>query len=268
MIPDFSVKTSREIISINSSEKYYWQASSGFTLLELVISMTIVSMVVVVLYFAFSTGSRVWDRDLEQEDEQSRLEAVLRLINNDMSRMVPYDMNHEGKVLSLPAGGSSSFFYVTGNGTGSMAGTGAGLYFSVLFVDECEGDTEQCLYLYKSPRPEEKLVDEAKKFRNAGERQRELFGPGTEIAENSILLVPGVEDFLISYSSEEFKAFTGTEPKDDERSFLKEGSLDGQEWIEQGLPGQVRVSFTLKDQKLMVHSPVYKASGSKTGSNE
>ena len=68
-----SVKTSRTFISTDGCPKGSPAGSSGFTLLELIVSMTIISMIVLVLYFAFSIGARSWEGDDPQSGHEVRL---------------------------------------------------------------------------------------------------------------------------------------------------------------------------------------------------
>ncbi len=229
---------------------------SGFTLLELIISMTIISMVVLVLYFAFSTGVRVWDRDDSQASEYERIEAVLRLVETDLAEAVPYNMNWEMGSLALFTGGKTSLYYVTGNGTGAMAGAGAGLFFTALYAGDCPEDPETCLFLYKSPRPHPEYVENVDDFRGATEIQREYFKPGGHIEQNSILLLKGVESLKFTFSIDEFQPFGMSRDDSGEVSFMDEGDLSEDHWNQDDLPGQVRLSFMLDEKSYTVHAAV------------
>ncbi len=228
---------------------------SGFTLLELIVSMTIISMVVLVLYFAFSIGSRVWDDDSEKIDENARLEAVLRLVKNDLSQAVPYKMNWEKGSISLFAGGPSSAFYVTRNGTGSFSGPGAGLYFVFLYADNCPENSKKCLYLYKSPRPGPEFIRAVDQFRATGELERRHYTPGTKMMEKSIPILEDTDNIQFSYSQDEFIPFSNT-GHETMNMPPEENPLPEDHWLRSELPAQARFLFEYKDRKYFIQVPV------------
>lgn len=250
-----SVKISDEFISHDVCPDTLSNHSQGFTLLELIVSMTIISMVVLVLYFAFSTGVRSWDSDVVHGEQEMRLEAVLRLMEDDLGHAVPYNMNWQKGPVSLFAGGPRTMFYVTGNGTGAFSGAGAGLFFSILYVDDCPDETLDCLFVYKSFRPSPEYISSADQFRTASEFQRENFSPDTEIAEKSLLVLKGLEGMNFSYSSERFAAFAGTN-SDGASQLMDDNQLDEEFWVSDELPGQVRIDFSFDDRDFFVLVPV------------
>jgi prepilin-type N-terminal cleavage/methylation domain-containing protein len=252
----FSVKISKEFTSSNNCLTGSPGKNLGFTLMELMVSMTIISMVVVVLYFAFSIGSRSWDKDDLRTGREVRLEAVLRLIQDDLLNAVPYEMNWEKGTISLFAGGPGSLFYVTGNGAGAVSGAGAGLFFTFLYVDECPETTEDCLFLYKTSRPSPEFVSSVDQFTSGSEFQRLHFSPGTEIANKSILIQDSLNDLNISYSSEAFIPFAGSGHEAPETYTLSNDVLPEDQWTAEKLPGQVRLVFSFEDREYVVHVPV------------
>lgn len=256
MIPDISARISETPVWNKFSPAKIPGSCSGFTLLELIISMTIISMLVMVLYFSFSVGSRAWNDDSSEEDHTARLEAVLRLLDRDLSGTVPYNMNWEKGSISLFAGGPNSLFYVTKNGTGSFAGPGSGLYFSLIFIDHCPENSDKCLYLYKSPRPGPDFVDAVDRFRAAGETGRRNFHPGDDISRNSMAILAGLEDLSLSYSQKEFLPFADSGREAMKDPFAREGELAEKDWLSNDLPGQARASFTLHDREYAVQVPV------------
>lgn len=76
---------------------------NGFTLLEIVISMLIISMLVLIVYFVFAVGVNVW-RDQEKGTEPvARKEILLRLFKADLSQLVEYKLTREQEeVFFLP----------------------------------------------------------------------------------------------------------------------------------------------------------------------
>lgn len=252
----FSVKILKEFTSSNNCLTGSPGKNLGFTLMELMVSMTIISMVVVVLYFAFSMGSRSWDKDDLRTGREVRLETVLRLIQDDLLNAVPYAMNWEKGSISLFAGGPRSIFYVTGNGAGAVSGAGAGLFFTFLYVDECLETTEECLFLYKASRPSPEFVSTVDEFTSTSEFQRLNFSPGTEIANKSILIQNNLDDLNISYSSEDFIPFAGSGHEAPETYTLSNDVLPEDQWTAKELPGQVRLVFSFEDREYVVHVPV------------
>lgn len=229
--------------------------SSGFTLLELVVAMTIVSLVVLTLYQAFSVGVRVWDSDERPVEDVVRLEAALRLLHDDIYMSTGYDINWREGSTPLFAGGPGSVFYVTRNGTGALGGAGYGLFFSALYLDDCPNSDAECLYLFKSSRPLREFVEEVHSFRQGTEFEREHYRPGSYLAENSIKVLDGVEDWNISYSPEEFRPFAGLEEEQPDQRLHERGRLSEDEWVQEEHPGRVRIAFKHEDSEYVTHVP-------------
>jgi len=253
----FSMKTSKEDTS-DDHPGTISPVSPGFTLLELVVSLTIISLIVLVLYQAFSTGARVWDRDNGQFDETLRLQGVLRLLEEDMIQAVPYNMNWQEGETQLFAGGTGYISYVTGNGKGAFSGADAGLFFSTLFVDVCPDESRNCLYLFKSPYPSREFVSMVQDFRTGTEFQRQHFLPDPYLAERAVPVIKGVEELNFSYSREDFAPFAGTVDTQQHQILHEEGRLTEKEWISDELPGRIRIYFVLEEQEYAVHVPVGK----------
>ncbi|HOP48424.1 MAG TPA: prepilin-type N-terminal cleavage/methylation domain-containing protein [Desulfobacteraceae bacterium] len=57
----------------------------GFTLLELMISMTIVSLIVLIIFGAFRIGIRAWEKGERDIESQQRLRTVLGLVKRQLS---------------------------------------------------------------------------------------------------------------------------------------------------------------------------------------
>jgi len=58
---------------------------NGFTLLELMISLTIVSLIVLIVFGAFRIGIRAWEKGERDLESQQRLRTVLGLIKRQLS---------------------------------------------------------------------------------------------------------------------------------------------------------------------------------------
>lgn len=232
--------------------------ASGFTLLELIIALSMVSLLVLVLHQAFSIGVRVWEGRQEASEDILRQEAALRLLQEDLESIQPYTMQWEKGELRLFAGGPRSLFYVTENGHGASSRAGSGLFFTLLYLQECAQNRQDCLYLSKIPVPSPEYVQEVDRFRSLGETERERFAPGDFLAEESILLQEGLSQARFSYSQQESIPFGGLEedqtPEDLQQR--QEGGLQEEHWVKEELPAQIMISLEREGQQITIHSPV------------
>ena len=131
------------------------QNSEGFTLLEMVISMTILSMVVLMIYFSFSVGVDLWRKKQESDNPLQRLELALRLLSKDLESVVDYTCQWEKGTTYFFAGSQSCLFYVTRNGLGAVAREDKALFFTCLYLKSGpDGDME----LFVSKTPDRKSV--------------------------------------------------------------------------------------------------------------
>ena len=231
------------------------ERSKGFTLLELLLSLSIISLVLLVLYQAFSVGFRVWERDQELSGEMFRLEAVLKLLEEDMLQAVPYNMNWKEGGIQLFAGGPKSVYYVTGNGTGAISGPDAGLFFCALYSDSCPDGQGECLYLHKSPRPAPEFVEAVNEFRGTP-TPRGHYDAGAHLRDEGIVILENAADINFSYIAEEFVPFAGMQEIKDHAPIYEKDFQHEEEWILNQLPGQIRVSFVLDEEEYFVHVPV------------
>lgn len=225
------------------------ERSPGFTLLELIISMTITAMVVLVVYSAFSMGVRVWERQDQGNEELRREEIMLRLLDHDFAAQVPYNTLWEANALSFAVGGPKTLFYVTRNGFGALRRQGKALFFTCLFVDRDENDAN-ALYLYKVPEPSPDLLREIRGFLGMSTAMRAAYVPPDRIRQDAVLIADGFERLLFSFSADFFEPFAGS-PEEVIRQRMitaSDDSLDLEEWIEEGLPGQVQLFYQGQDE--------------------
>ena len=227
----------------------------GFTLFELLLSLSIISLVLLVLYQAFSVGFRVWERDQELSGEMFRLEAVLKLLEEDMLQAVPYNMNWKEGEIQLFAGGPGSIYYVTGNGAGAISGPDAGLFFCVLYSNSCPDGQGECLYLHKSPRPAPKFVEAVNEFRGTPTPHRH-YDAGAHLRDEGIVILENAADINFSYIAEDFVPFAGWQGMQGHESIYEKDLQPEEEWIFNHLPGQIRIAFVLDEEKYLVHVSV------------
>ena len=60
-------------------------SSSGFTLLELILSLTILSVVLLLIFGALRVGTRAWEKGEKDVEIQQRRRAVLDLIQKQIA---------------------------------------------------------------------------------------------------------------------------------------------------------------------------------------
>lgn len=139
----------------------------GFTLLEMIVSMVIVSGIVLAVYTAYSTVVRTWETSQEQAAE-FRLEAIgTRLLVEDWKTLATYTFSTErGKYLFF-FGSPNRLAYVTTHGLGAHRAVRGGLFFTMLFIVPTENGVG--LFCYKTDLPEVELSDLVRLYRAGGQ---------------------------------------------------------------------------------------------------
>ena len=221
---------------------------TGFTLLELIISMTIISMVVLVIYSAFAMGSRVWERQGRDTELQRREEVLVRLLLDDAAGLVPYTTLWEGRETFFMAGGPGTLFYVTRNGFGARRRGDAALFFGCLYLDE-DDQGDLGIYLLKMPEPNPDLLRAVRGFSTLSEGAMERYTLPDTLRRDAVLILSGLSEAAFSYAADPFLPFHGP-PEDalEPASTLRdEDDLELGEWTEQQLPGQILLRYALED---------------------
>jgi len=67
-----------------------WRAEAGLTLLELLVSITIVSLLATTALFAWRVGSSAWQKASERMEKDRTVLAVHELLEEQIASMVPY----------------------------------------------------------------------------------------------------------------------------------------------------------------------------------
>jgi len=65
-------------------------ATAGFTLLELIITFTILSLMLVMIFGALRLGSSSWDRGEETAERYQRMRIVIKLLSQQLKSAFPY----------------------------------------------------------------------------------------------------------------------------------------------------------------------------------
>lgn len=86
---------------------------SGFTLLELILAMAILSMVVLMIGSGFRLGIKAWEKGEAEAQETQRLRALSGLISQNVKSIYPYKMKIEGKKVIVFEGKNNSIMFVT-----------------------------------------------------------------------------------------------------------------------------------------------------------
>ncbi|WP_045221776.1 PulJ/GspJ family protein [Desulfonatronum thioautotrophicum] len=222
------------------------EAPSGFTLLELVISLTITTMVVLVVYSAFSLGVRVWERQGQDTEAVRRDEIMFRLLDRDFAEQAPYVMHLDGASLSLTAGGPTAFFYVTRNGFGALRREDKALFFTCLFVAE-DDENGLGLYLYKIPEPSPDFVREIRSFVGMLAAMRSTYAPPVSIRQKAVRLAGGFKQLSFSYAADGVVLFAGSEQDVLQRN-QPDAPLKLDDWTGIDLPGQVQLLYERADE--------------------
>ncbi|MFW5791101.1 MAG: PulJ/GspJ family protein [Desulfohalobiaceae bacterium] len=245
-------------------------AAAGFTLIETVIALTVMALVVTILYAAFSTATRTWERQGRRTEPLQRHLQLVRLLSRDLLQSVPYTFSWERGKHSFVAGGPTTLFYVTKSGLGSPDRPGQGLFFTCLYL---AGDAEegQELFIYKRTVPEQELAEELSRFTAAGAGVETPFSPAESVREKSIRVLSELTDASFSFASEEFRPFAANAPPyEGDVSLLAETEeelpvLPLETWTQKELPGQILFSYRFQGRPFTLHVPVAKDAPPETG---
>lgn len=233
--------------------------TGGFTLIEMLIGMTIMALVVTVLYSAFSTAASTWRRQEGRTHESMRLLRLHQILRDDILALVPYQVKLEEDNGLFLAGSPSVLFYTTRNGFGSNNPARKGLFFTCVFVAETEQG--QAIHLYKNPLPQKEILRQALEFKQTSSGLRPAFEPSSAIREQSIMVLDGLEQASFVFAKEDFVAFEGTEPFDE---FALSEQSEGaylEEWVEDEFPGQLLFLHTYRDKSLRLRLPILPPEG-------
>jgi general secretion pathway protein J len=99
--------------------------SSGFTLIEVLISITITAILVTIIFMAFRLGSRAWERGEQNLEPMQRQRAVLNLLQKQLSSICTCNISRmEGKP-SLLQGTPAEMTFLSN--TSIIPGSGPGI---------------------------------------------------------------------------------------------------------------------------------------------
>ena len=163
----------------------------GFTLIEMVIAMTILALVVTVLYLAFSTAGRIWSRQQIKSGRGEHEAALARLLSDDLQNLVPYSFSWERGQGFFFALGPRALFYATTSGYGARQRSAEGLYFACCYLQESEEKEGFALYLAKEMGPKNFLIEALWDFIQGPEKSLVV---NEVLSEASLLILDGLTE--------------------------------------------------------------------------
>ena len=198
----------------------------GFTLLELLISLTIVGLIVVVIFGSLRIGIRAWEKGERDVESQQRKRIVLDLVKHQMSSICMREVKGEDNSSFLFRGTDKSMEFVSlislvpGNQLGEVY-----VKYAVVEAEKPEGDKGEAFMYY-----EKNII-----FLEGGK------DPGNVEEDKYIDLIPVVYNIGFEYMGQ------GTE---EEPSEWKE---DWDPEAEKGLPRAIRITFQEDSDKAPIH---------------
>ncbi len=206
--------------------------AAGFTLLEMVISMLIVSAIVLLIYSSYSTVVRTWERNQELADD-FRLEALGdRLLVQDWKQMQAYGYTTGKGAFHFLFGSPTRLAYATRHGLGGRRSIDGRLFFSLLMIEP--RDEGVGVYCYKADIPELEMIDLVSAYLTSGETGAAALEG--RFLEKAILLKEADEAEFSFDSGTHRQLADGT----DENST---DELPFSEWRGAKLPARVRLSL-------------------------
>lgn len=135
-------------------------ASPGFTLMELLVSFTLIGLVAVFIHLGYSVGLSAREKAEASLEDYQAAQASLDVLSRQIASMVPYvsSQEHEERrvqVMLFQASPRSLGFVTTWSATSGFAG---GLRFAQYFVADSDSGAGRRLLLNEQPLlPEAKL---------------------------------------------------------------------------------------------------------------
>ena len=198
----------------------------GFTLLELVISLTIVTVIVVIVFGALRIGIRAWEKGERDVDIRQRQRIVLDLIKRQLASTCVGDVWAKDQQMVPLKGDSKSIEFV------SQIPLTPGRPFGMVFVKyavkrEKSGDREQLAFY-----------------------ERNVALPGKRGADS-----PEEGDFFELMSGMKSMVFEYLKERPGEAASTWQNSWDPQ--VDAGIPRAVRITLEEDDEKV----PIYVIAG-------
>lgn len=196
------------------------QHCSGFTLLEVVVSLTLLGFILVIIFGAFRLGLSAWDKGESIKEEYQKVRIVSQMMTRQIKSIVPYRVKTqqaEGHYLTFEGKPQSLRFVSTLPVKSHRLG---GLVYTTYRYQEDDLKGGRLLLYEKRALNRDLLAEEPKE-------------------EEGIPLMEGIAKILFEYYQEEDST------KNQSEAWLEE--WDGKE--KKVLPKGLRVTVVFKDQK-------------------
>ena len=196
----------------------------GFTLVELLISLTVIGLILVIIFGALRIGVRAWERGERDVESHQRRRVVLDLVKRQLASTHPYEIKKGSQRWSFFKGENKSVAFVSN--IPLIPGNMSGMVFVKYVVMSAKGtDKERFLFCEKEPTVFDRVVNEM-----------------DQIEEDSFVeLMSDAKEIEFEY----LKTSDGVETSEWQEAW------DSQE--EKGLPAAVRI--ILKEE--MERAPIY-----------
>lgn len=93
---------------ITESTRQAWQASQGFTLVEVLVALALLGLMSVFLFGSFRFGARAWEAGSGQIEGLAEVEVVQNLLRNEISQATPLFIEVPASEPEAALAGSSS----------------------------------------------------------------------------------------------------------------------------------------------------------------
>lgn len=169
----------------------------GFTLLEMIISMLIISAIVLMIYVSYSLVVRTWKKNQEQTAD-FRLEVIGdRLLMEDWKYIVPYNYGTERGQYTFLSGSPTHLIYATTHRLGARLSLGGGMYFTLLLLKPADDGVN--LYCYKVDWPDQDLMLLAQLYQS-GSRDPQINALEAGFMDQSLIL-KSVDEAIFSFDT-------------------------------------------------------------------
>ena len=201
--------------------------SKGFTLLELIIALTIVAVIVVIIFGALRIGIRAWEKGEKDVASRQRQRIVLDLVRRQLtSTSVSNVWGRDQQLASLKGDGKSIAFV---SRIPMTPGNSFGTVYVLYAVKQEKGGEKEHLVFFEKPvaLPDKKT------------------GAGNPDEGDFSELIAGMKSIVFEYLKD----------RPDEKTSLWQQSWDPA--VDKGVPRAVRITLRENDEK----APVYVIAG-------
>ncbi|MBU1053889.1 MAG: prepilin-type N-terminal cleavage/methylation domain-containing protein [Proteobacteria bacterium] len=98
---------------INKNNYFVLNNKNGFTLMELMISVTILSLIAVIIGGSIRLGTRAWEKGEAEIETSQVLRILFERMNQKIKSIYPYQIEKDGKTLVAFQGNFETVWFVT-----------------------------------------------------------------------------------------------------------------------------------------------------------